>query len=68
MTNTLGKVLKMFVVIGVLLVAILYILLVAGVVAGAEFQDAVIKAMEIIGAVTVASIVIVIVTSLGNKN
>ena len=68
MTNTLGKVLKMFVVIGVLLVAILYILLVTGLVAGAEFQDAVTKAMEIIGAATVASIVIVFVTSLGNKN
>ena len=68
MMNTFGRVLKMFVIIGVLVVALLYILLVTGAVAGAEFQDTIIKAIEIIGTLTVASIVVVFVTSLGNKN
>ena len=68
MVNTLGRILKIFAVIGVLLVALLYILLIAGVIAGSEFQDAAIKAIEIIGTITIASLVIVFVTSLGNKN
>ena len=65
--NETSKILKMFVTVGILLVAILYILLVLGVVAGAEFQDTLVKITEIIGTITVASIVVLYVTSIGNK-
>jgi hypothetical protein len=65
--NSIGNVLKIFAVVGVLVLVVLYILLVAGVVAGAEFQNSIMKAIEIIGSITVASIAIVFVTSVGTK-
>jgi hypothetical protein len=68
MTKALVNILKMFVIIGVLVVAVLYIFLVSGIISGQEFQNTAWKAIEIIGTISIASIIIIFVTSLGTKN
>lgn len=68
MANAFGRILKIFSVIGISLIAVLCIFLVVGVIGGAEFQEAIWQAIKIIGTITVASILVIFVVSLGNKN
>ncbi len=67
MDNALGRIIKVFAVVGVLVLAVLLVLFIAGVIKGVELQEGFWKAIEIIATITVASIVVVFITSLGNK-
>lgn len=67
MLNNISRLLKVFAIMGIIVVAILYILLIADVITKGQMEENSWKAIKIIGVLVVVSVLTIFITEIKNK-